>query len=183
MPNGEPLVDIDKPYCAWGDKDYFEHLADISSEHFAEIVRDSNDMLEAILSAQDERGEAKFESLGSFLDWLTLGVVSGTWEGFRDRHNAMVDDLSFLNILNALTIGASDTVVGAVAPDESWSFEHFLDIIGTVLIAFSAYKAIEKLSSVGPAAGMLDDVLQDGSYRKIATETAEDVNAEFAKAN
>lgn len=52
-----------------------------------------------------------------------------------------------------------------------------------MLIAFSAYKAVKKLSRIGPAAGMLDDVLPDGSYRKIATETAEDVNAEFAKAN
>lgn len=120
LPNGELLVDIDKPYCAWGDKDNYEHLADISSEHFAEIVRDSNDMLESMISAQRERGEGKCDSLGSFLDWLTIGIVSGIWEGFRESHIAMVNDPSFLNILNALTIGASDTVVGAITPDEPW---------------------------------------------------------------
>ncbi|WP_312282046.1 hypothetical protein, partial [Oscillibacter sp.] len=99
-------------------------------------------------------------SLGSVMDWLTLGIVSGTWRGFVDRHEEMVANPNLYNIVNALTGGFLDTLKGAVAPEEPWSLEHWLDILGTALTVYAAYQTAVNVKSILTGGG--DDALHAG---------------------
>lgn len=71
------------------------------------------------------------------MDWLTLGIFGGTWEGFVYRHEEMVTEP---NLYNTITMGVLDNIKGAFAPEEPWPLEHRLDIVGVVLTIFAAYK-------------------------------------------
>ena len=70
----------------------------------------------------------------------------------------MTDDPSLYNIINAITLGTLDTMRGAVKPEEPWSLEHLLDIVGTVLIAYAAFRTASKVTravgGVGAAEGV-----------------------------
>ena len=147
-PNGTLAFDTDKPFWYESQPDYYEKLENWSSEYFAGLIRQANEMAEALIEAQDERAAVKWDSVGGFLDWLTLGIVSGFWDGMKLRHNAMKDDPSLYNIINAISLGTLDTLRGAVKPEEPWSLQHLLDIVGTVLIAYAAFRTVSKVARV-----------------------------------
>ena len=123
-----------------GRKIFFEHIAGATSEYVVQLSRDGNNMLEVYLQTQSARGERKWDSLGSLMDWLTLGIVSGVWQGLVYRHEVMAAEPNLYNITNAITMGLLDNVKGSVVPEEPWSLEHWLDIVGVVLTIFAAYK-------------------------------------------
>ena len=147
-PNGTLAFDTDKPFWYESQPDYYEKIEDWSSEYFAELTREANEMAEALVSAQEERAAVRWESTGNFLDWLTLGMVSGFWDGMKLRHNAMTEDPSLYNIINAISLGSLDTLRGVVKPDKPWSLQHLLDIVGTVLIAYAAFRTVSKIARV-----------------------------------
>ena len=122
-------------------------------------MREGNEMAEALIEAQKERAAVRLDGVGGFLDWLTLGIVSGVWDGVGLRHNAMTDDPSLYNIINAITLGTLDTMRGVVKPEEPWSLEHLLDIVGTVLIAYAAFRTASKVARAVGGVGAADDVL------------------------
>ena len=62
------------------------------------------------------------------------------------------------SIVNFFTFGTLDTLSGAIAPEDPWSLEHWLDIIGTVLIVYSAYKAAINVKEI--LSGSTDDALR-----------------------
>lgn len=48
---------------------------------------------------------------------------------------------------------------GAVKPEEPWSLDHLLDIVGTVLIAYAAFRTASKAARAVGGVGAADDVL------------------------
>lgn len=64
------------------------------------------------------------------------------------------------NIDNALTRGFMDTLKGVVAPEEPRSLEHWLDIFGTALTAYAAYKTAVSVKDILTGSG--DDALRAG---------------------
>ena len=80
------------------------------------IPSDAKALLNGFAAAQQERiGRG---TLGGFLDWLTMGAVSGLYEGLKTRTDAMTKDPSLYNIVNWLTLGTADMVKGAFSPEK-----------------------------------------------------------------
>ncbi len=115
------------------------------------IPSDAKALLNGFAAAQQERiGRG---TLGGFLDWLTMGTISGFYDGLKTRANAVFENPSLYNIANWLTLGTADTVKGAVAPEKPLSLEHWLNALGTVSIAAGAYELAQKYAPT-----MIDDV-------------------------
>ena len=116
-----------------------------------QIPTEAKALLNGIASAQQERiGRG---TLGGFLDWLTMGTISGFYDGLKTRASAVFENPSLYNIANWLTLGTADTVKGAVAPEKPLSLEHWLNALGTVSIAAGAYELAQKYAPT-----MIDDV-------------------------
>ena len=108
------------------------------------IPSDAKALLNGFAAAQQERiGRG---TLGGFLDWLTMGAVSGLYEGLKTRTDAMTKDPSLYHIVNWLTLGTADMVKGAFSPDEPLSLEHWLNSLGVASIAVSAYELAQSIS-------------------------------------
>lgn len=115
------------------------------------IPSDAKALLNGFVAAQQERiGRG---TLGGFLDWLTMGTVSGLYEGLKTRTDAMAKDPSLYNIVNWLTLGTADMVKDAFSPDEPLSLEHWLNSLGVASIAVGTYELAQKY-----APAMIDDV-------------------------
>ena len=130
------------------------------------IPSDARALLNGFVAAQQERiGRG---TLGGFLDWLTMGTISGFYDGLKTRASAVFENPSLYNITNWLTLGTADTVKGAVAPEKPLSLEHWLDSIGVVSIALGAYELAQKYA---PAA--IDDV---AAFENAAAQNAAEIN-------
>ena len=116
-----------------------------------QIPTEAKALLNGIASAQQERIGRR--TLGGFLDWLTMGTISGFYNGLKTRASAVAESPSLYNIANWLTLGTADTVKGAVAPEKPLSLEHWLNALGTVSIAAGAYELAQKYAPT-----MIDDV-------------------------
>ena len=115
------------------------------------IPSDARALLNGFVAAQQERiGRG---TLGGFLDWLTMGTISGFYDGLKTRTGAVFENPSLYNIANWLALGTADTVKGAVAPEKPLSLEHWLNALGTVSIAAGAYELAQKYAPT-----MIDDV-------------------------
>lgn len=131
-----------------------------------QIPAEAKALLNGFVSAQQERiGRG---TLGGFLDWLTMGTISGFYDGLKTRASAVFENPSLYNITNWLTLGTADTVKGAVAPEKPLSLEHWLDSIGVVSIALGAYELAQKYA---PAA--IDDV---AAFENAAAQNAAEIN-------
>ena len=131
-----------------------------------QIPTEAKALLNGIASAQQERiGRG---TLGGFLDWLTMGMISGFYNGLKTRASAVAESPSLYNIANWLTLGMADTVKGAVAPEKPLSLEHWLNALGTVSIAAGAYELAKKYA---PAA--IDDV---AAFENAAAQNAAEIN-------
>lgn len=109
-----------------------------------QIPTEAKALLNGIASAQQERiGRG---TLGGFLDWLTMGTISGFYNGLKTRASAVAESPSLYNIANWLTLGMADTVKGAFAPEKPLSLEHWLDSIGVVSIALGAYELAQSIA-------------------------------------
>ena len=116
-----------------------------------QIPAEAKALLNGFVSAQQAR--IGCGTLGGFLDWLTMGTISGFYNGLRTRTSAVFENPSLYNIANWLTLGTADTVKGAVAPEKPLSLEHWLNALGTVSIAAGAYELAQKYAPT-----MIDDV-------------------------
>lgn len=131
-----------------------------------QIPTEAKALLTGIASAQQERIDRG--TLGGFLDWLTMGTISGFYNGLKTRESAVAERPSLYNITNWLTLGTTDTVKGAVTPEKPLSLEHWLDSLGVVSIAFGAYELAQKYA---PAA--IDDV---AAFENAAAQNAAEIN-------
>ena len=130
------------------------------------IPSDAKALLNGFVAAQQERiGRG---TLGGFLDWLTMGAVSGLYEGLKTRTDAMTKDPSLYHIVNWLTLGTADMVKGAFSPDEPLSLEHWLNSLGVASIAVGAYELAQKY-----APAMIDDV---AAFENAAAQNAAEIN-------
>ena len=158
LPSRHMIVDLSHPESSNGDHDF--DLLSAAASYLSSLTTDAKDLIGHLLNAQATRGKRKWDSLGSFMDWLTLGIVSGTWRGIVSNYEAMVSDPSLYNIVNFITFGTLDSISGALAPEDPWSLEHWLDIIGTILTAYAAYKAALNVKEI--LTGSADDALRAG---------------------
>ncbi len=140
------------------DQDGIYDLASAVASYLSSLWKDGENLIDALLNAQAERSGRKWDNFSSFLDWLTFGIVSGAWGGIVSNFDAMVEDPNLYSIVNFFTFGTLDTLSGAIAPEDPWSLEHWLDIIGTVLIVYSAYKAAINVKEI--LSGSTDDALR-----------------------
>ena len=131
-----------------------------------QIPTEAKALLNGIASAQQERIDRG--TLGGFLDWLTMGTISGFYNGLKTRASAVAESPSLYNIVNWLTLGTADTVKGAFAPEKPLSLEHWLDSLGVVSIAFGAYELAQKYA---PAA--VDNV---AAFENTAAQNAVEIN-------
>ncbi len=88
------------------------------------------------------------KDITGFLDWLTMGVVSGTLKGYEARYQELLNDPTLYNVANYLTSGFADTVKGAINPEEPLSLQHWLDSLGTTSTAFGIYQAGENFKNL-----------------------------------
>ena len=105
---------------------------------FLRMPQDAKELFLAFVRAQNERLGQK--DIAGFLDWLTMGIVSGTLEGYENRYQKLLNEPTLYNFVNYLTSGLADTVKGAIKPEEPLSLQHWLDTLGVVSIAFGAYQ-------------------------------------------
>ena len=131
-----------------------------------QIPTEAKALLNGIASAQQERIGRR--TLGGFLDWLTMGTISGFYNGLKTRASAVAESPSLYNIANWLTLGMADTVKGAVAPEKPLSFEHWLNALGTVSIAAGAYELAQKYAPT-----MIDDV---AAFENTSAQNAAEIN-------
>ena len=75
-----------------------------------------------------------------------MGTISGFYNGLKTRASAVAESPSLYNIANWLTLGMTDTVKGAFAPEKPLSLEHWLDSLGVVSIAFGAYELARSIA-------------------------------------
>ena len=130
------------------------------------IPSDARALLNGFVAAQQERiGRG---TLSGFLDWLTMGTVSGLYEGLKTRTDAMTKDPSLYNIVNWLTLGTADMVKGAFSPDEPLSLEHWLNSLGVASIAVDTYELAQKY-----APAMIDDV---AAFENTSAQNAAEIN-------
>ena len=83
---------------------------------FLRLSQDAKELFLAFVRSQNERlGRG---DISGFLDWLTMGIVSGTWQGYQDRWQALLKDPTLYNFANYLSSGFADMVKGATLPEE-----------------------------------------------------------------
>jgi len=155
LPNGHIIIDRSNPNPAVSTE--FD-LSSSTTAYLSQLTSDAKDLITYLINAQAIRGQNKWDSLGSFMDWLTLGIVSGTWRGIVSNYDAMVHNPSLYNIVNFLTLGALDTISGALAPEDPWSLEHWLNIVGTLLTVYAAYTIASGVKQA--LTGSVDDALR-----------------------
>ncbi|WP_213507886.1 peptidoglycan-binding domain-containing protein [Paenibacillus faecis] len=106
-----------------------------SIDSFKEIGSD-------MLAASDARFQKAFDSPGDFLNYLTMGIPKGIYDGYvarGEKWNASTYD--FIDWLSSgLLSGVHQTVVGAVHPEEAYSKEHWLNSIGLAAMLTSPVK-------------------------------------------
>lgn len=80
----------------------------------------------------------------------------------------MVGDPTLYNIVNAITFGSLDTIKGALFPEEPWSLEHWLDIVGAILSVYVACRIALGVKSILTRHG--DNALRAGSALSDSTD-------------
>ena len=155
---------------------------------FLRMPQDAKELFLSFVRAQNERLGRK--DVAGFLDWLTMGIVSGTWQGYQDRYQELLNDPTLYNFVNYLTSGFADTVKGAIKPEEPLSLQHWLDSLGTVSTAFGAYQAGKSLKGTSTiksnvktetkkVLGEIDDVTNGIKYFEDIQLTTEPNTAYF----
>lgn len=128
------------------------------------IPEDAGKLLREFWDAQMERTQ-NIKGPLSFLDWLTLGIPRGIWEGMEKRGQDMRDAPRAYSIGNWLTMGLLDTAKGALAPDEPLSLEHWLDSAAVAGAAAGAYElakyAVGKDGVVKFKENLMDELLEE----------------------
>ncbi|WP_420916887.1 polymorphic toxin type 47 domain-containing protein [Paenibacillus thiaminolyticus] len=79
--------------------------------------------------AAAERNEKKFDSIGSFLDYISSGIPKAMYTSYMDRAEHWLD--SPADAANHLTFGIHGMIRGAMFPKEVASPEHWVDLLGT----------------------------------------------------
>ncbi|MGM1022727.1 MAG: WXG100 family type VII secretion target [Bacillota bacterium] len=100
------------------------------------------------VDANSERYEKKFDSVWSFLDYMSYGIPKGMYQGYMERAAKQND--SWNDMLNFGTFGVSGMIQGAFNPTSAWSKEHMANLIGTagLMIGSTTTKALIKPKNI-----------------------------------
>lgn len=119
--------------------------------------------------ADETMKENPLLGLALWADALAMGIPSGIWDGIVARWARMCDDPSTYNVLNFFTLGLGDLISGALNPEEPWSFQHFMDMLGLLTVIYGATKGITGALGADDALGGLDDTLDDAARAAIGS--------------
>ncbi|MGW9526792.1 WXG100 family type VII secretion target [Paenibacillus terrae] len=81
------------------------------------------------VAANSVRYEKKFDSVWSFLDYMSYGIPKGMYQGYMERAAKQND--SWNDMLNFGTFGVTGMIQGTFNPNDAWSKEHWANMIGT----------------------------------------------------
>ncbi|WP_348622316.1 WXG100 family type VII secretion target [Paenibacillus polymyxa] len=100
------------------------------------------------VAANSERYEKKFDSVWSFLDYMSYGIPKGMYQGYMERAAKQND--SWNDMLNFGTFGVSGMIQGAFNPTNAWSKEHMANLIGTagLMIGSTTTRALIKPKNI-----------------------------------
>lgn len=93
-----------------------------------------------LLENSQRRAKDMMKGVPNFLDWLTLGAISGYFEESTGRYKDMVENWDIRSTLNWLMMGLPDTVEGALNPDEPMSFDHWLNSLSLAAGIYGVYE-------------------------------------------
>ena len=93
----------------------------------------------------------------------------------QNRGEVLLEEPNLYNAVNWLTMGAADTVSGAIAPEEPLSLQHWMDSYATVMAGYGAWKSGK--STVGKTNTVKTlDSMDESSYSVVKSSTAEEIN-------
>ncbi|KYG92794.1 WXG100 family type VII secretion target [Paenibacillus jamilae] len=96
---------------------------------FQKSVDSLTELGQDFVDANSVRYEKKFDSVWSFLDYMSYGIPKGMYQGYMERAAKQND--SWNDMLNFGTFGVSGMIQGAFNPNNVWSKEHWANMIGT----------------------------------------------------
>lgn len=93
-------------------------------DDLGDFVADAAAFASAIWDGMEQRADAFIENpnIDTFLNWMTMGLTQYNYENAL----TMIEDPTFYNITNYITMGIPDTISGALDPEEPLSFDHWL---------------------------------------------------------
>ena len=97
------------------------------------------------------RTDKALDSPNDFANYATLGISGGIISGAKNRTDKMWN--SAFDFTNYWTIGLAGTVKGAIAPEEPFSKEHWLDSFGLATTLVGGAKAVASKESLGTVSG------------------------------
>ncbi|MBY7736396.1 WXG100 family type VII secretion target [Paenibacillus polymyxa] len=104
-------------------------LAPDTRNAFQKSVDSLTELGQDFVDANSVRYEKKFDSVWSFLDYMSYGIPKGMYQGYMERAAKQND--SWNDMLNFGTFGVTGMIQGAFNPNNAWSKEHWANIIGT----------------------------------------------------
>lgn len=134
----QPIVDTEASNSWW------ESLQNWAITFSADVVN----TWDIFWTAQAERTENMTNDIMSFLDWLTVGIVSGAFEVSGQRAQDMTTSPSIYTIANWITLGVPDMLAGTFSPESPLSFEHWMNSLGTVSLLYGAYSLQQRRISI-----------------------------------
>ncbi|MCP3794702.1 WXG100 family type VII secretion target [Paenibacillus sp. CH40] len=96
---------------------------------FQKSVDSLTELGQDFVDANSVRYEKKFDSVWSFLDYMSYGIPKGMYQGYMER--AAKQNNSWNDMLNFGTFGVTGMIQGAFNPNNAWSKEHWANMIGT----------------------------------------------------
>ena len=140
------------------------------------------------VNADETMDENPFLGVLCWADALSFGMVSGLYENWQRNYQVWSENPNAYNFVNLYTHGLVEMVGGALLSEEPLSFQHVMDIIGTVTLLFCAAKVIQGKSRglVGTAVGAIDETLDDIARQNgkiLEVVSADDLNAAYLKVN
>jgi hypothetical protein len=104
---------------------------------FLRIPQDVRDMFLGYVVANNERISAikAWWDVPRILDYLTLGIFSGMYKSGLARGSEAARSPNWYTIGDAMTFGLVGMVDRSLRPEEHWSLQHILDMLGVVAAA------------------------------------------------
>ncbi|WP_328802224.1 WXG100 family type VII secretion target [Paenibacillus sp. LX16] len=130
---------------------------------FQKSVDSLTELGQDFVDANSVRYEKKFDSVWSFLDYMSYGIPKGMYQGYMERAAKQND--SWNDMLNFGTFGVTGMIQGAFNPNNAWSKEHWANMIGTAGL-FGGVSSVIK-PKIGLSGSVKYTPLKDGTTRII----------------
>ncbi|MED3648491.1 T7SS effector LXG polymorphic toxin [Halalkalibacterium halodurans] len=143
-------------------------LSDFDLEQYKQPLREQNAFDKSINSFKEiglmyyeqylSINQKKYDSLYDYINYELYGALDTLGAIYNDqkvRLNHSIDEPSLYNITNLISFGTTEMVDGAIKPNDPYSTEHWLNIIGTgSLVTGGAGAAASSGIRVGTSSGL-----------------------------